>query len=88
LIPEANEIRELRRDIQDLVVGVDCIGFQLERLVAIERTLATRRLGDDPLSEYFEILTREADPSGASPAPPRLHGSGRGRPPPWFLPPP
>jgi hypothetical protein len=65
LTAELNEIRELRRDIQDLVVGVDSIGFQLERLVAIERTVATRELGDDPLSQYFEILTHETDPDGS-----------------------
>jgi hypothetical protein len=56
----ARELQEIRRDLQDLTAAVDAVAFQLEQLVLLERTLAVAHLGDDPLSDYYELPTDDA----------------------------
>jgi hypothetical protein len=51
---ELQEIRELRRDLQDVTTALEGIGCELEKLVLIQHGLATFKLGDDPLSDYYE----------------------------------
>jgi hypothetical protein len=55
-------LHELRKQVEDLVVAIEGLGFEMQAMVAIARAYAKHHLGEDPLQDTLYAADEEDCP--------------------------